>query len=155
MHTCWHMHSYNDYSPSIHFLAKQRVGFFDNYVFAGLKKRLKIYRFYDMWQFPALQVCFMCYLFWQMQHSHFFGLEHEQTDRMYILTLCSLESLMLSEISFTGKWWHTIKVIAICYVAHLGQLEETYYVLSVFCGHSDTVPQGLAISLTMNSSNSH
>lgn len=85
----------------------------------------------------------------------FFGLEHEQTDRMCILTLCSLESLMLSEISFTGKWWHTIKVIAICYVAHLGQLEETYYVLPVFWGHSDTVPQGLAISLTMNSSNSH
>lgn len=39
-------------------------------------------------------------------------------------------------------------MIAICYVAHLGQLEETYYVLSVFWGHSDTVPQGLAISLT-------
>lgn len=93
-------------------------------------------------------------------HTHsliFFVLLDRQIDRMCILTLCSLRSLMLSDFffSFGGKWWHTIKVIAICYAAHLGQLGETYYVLSVFWGHGDTIPQGLAISLTMNSSNSH
>lgn len=39
-----------------------------------------------------------------------------------------------------GKWWHNFKVISIYYMAHLGQLEGACVVLSVFWGHSDTIP---------------
>lgn len=67
-------------------------------------------------------------------HWHILFSGASQTDRVcFFSILCSLYSPAVSFFFlFRGRWWHDIKVISICYTAHLGQLEETCFVLSVF-----------------------